>query len=51
MFEWDQTSTLTEHFIKEYDENSNTGYFLKIDKKHTTQLVQKQVNLKNVFVF
>ena len=30
MFEWDQTSKLTEHFIKEYDENSNTGYFLYI---------------------
>ena len=37
MFAWDQISNLT--FIKEYDENSNIGYFLKIDKKHTKQLV------------
>lgn len=38
-FKWVQSSNFTKDFIKNYDDKDKLGYFLKVDKKYSEQLV------------
>ena len=45
-FEWvDDISKIDENFIKNYDENSNVGYFIKADIEYPTELHNKHNDL------
>ena len=45
-FEWvEDISEIDENFIKNYDEDSNVGYFIKADIKYPTELHNKHSDL------
>ena len=58
--EWvENVSKFNEDFIKKYDENSNTGYFLEVDVEYLKKLLKiyhfyhkekKLINAKSLFV-
>ena len=45
-FEWvDDISKIDENFIKNYDEDSKVGYFIKADMKYSKELHKKHSEL------
>ena len=47
-FEWvEELSQINDDFIRNYDEDSNKGYFLKVDVEYPKNLL----NLHGIFIF
>ena len=47
-FEWvEELSQINDDFIRNYDEDSNKGYFLKVDVEHPKNLL----SLHGIFIF